>query len=399
MPNNCQPSRYGNTIWKRAVIMAGQLSFKCAVSTFLLVGGICLSTPASAGFQWVAPGDSISAPSATTAPQGIAPSVQSFGLPSPSANQSLPEVISPVVIMGEPERSVVPQIQPVPAPPVSPVSLAPTPPAAPVVPLSLAPAAPVTPQAQTLVPPADGGVVVGFAKSVPLAVALRQILPSGYAFSIDPNVDMGTLVSFRGGRPWRETLRDALSPVGLVMAEQGQMITVKYPPAILSAAPTEVTPPASSLPSFQPGMQPKNTATPGAVTPGMVTTGGAPVSPLPLILSDVPLPPAPTPEAHGFAGLSAAPVTEAWTAERGDRLRKVLEGWSRREKVELDWLSEYDYPLDASVSFTGSFEDAVRDLLVGFQGAHPQPVAELHSNQSLGQKVLIVQTRGNTNSD
>jgi hypothetical protein len=95
----------------------------------------------------------------------------------------------------------------------------------------------------------------------------------------------------------------------------------------------------------------------------------------------------------------SAPTNQAWTAERGEHLRKILEGWCHRANVEFEWASEYDYPLEASFTLTGNFESAVRNLLTGFQGAHPQPVAELHSNPNLGQLVLVVQTRGNTNSD
>ena len=89
----------------------------------------------------------------------------------------------------------------------------------------------------------------------------------------------------------------------------------------------------------------------------------------------------------------------AWEAQNGVTLHRVLEDWCRRAHVDLDWLAEYDYPLQASVRFNGTFEEAVRDLLIGFEGAHPQPVAELHSNTHAGQMVLVVQARGNTNSD
>ncbi len=88
-----------------------------------------------------------------------------------------------------------------------------------------------------------------------------------------------------------------------------------------------------------------------------------------------------------------------WSAQHGDSLHKVLEEWCRRAHIEFDWLAEYDYPLEASVSFNGTFEDAVRGLLAGFEGAHPQPVAELHSNPRVGQMVLVIETRGNTNTD
>jgi type IV pili sensor histidine kinase/response regulator len=88
-----------------------------------------------------------------------------------------------------------------------------------------------------------------------------------------------------------------------------------------------------------------------------------------------------------------------WTAERGDSLRKVLTSWSKRSRVEVEWLAEYDYPLQASVNFVGTYEAAVRALLVGFEEAHPQPVAQLHTNPSMGQRVLVVRARGNSNKD
>ncbi|MBV8061694.1 MAG: TcpQ domain-containing protein, partial [Alphaproteobacteria bacterium] len=73
--------------------------------------------------------------------------------------------------------------------------------------------------------------------------------------------------------------------------------------------------------------------------------------------------------------------------------------WCGRVHVEFNWMAEYDYPLEASFGFNGTFEEAVRDLLTGFEAAHPQPVAELHTNPAIGQMVMIVQTRGNTDSD
>src|SRR5262249_51167519 len=88
-----------------------------------------------------------------------------------------------------------------------------------------------------------GEVVHGFAKGVPLAVALRQILPTGYAFSIDQGVDTGTLVAFQGGKPWRETLRSALAPVGLALREQGQMVSIGFPSS--AKAETRMTPATS----------------------------------------------------------------------------------------------------------------------------------------------------------
>jgi hypothetical protein len=309
-------------------------------------------------------------------PQSVTPA------PPPAQATAAPEIISPVVITGNaaPQPAAVTEMVPAPAPvsPPSPPSLPPPSPPPAVAPSPPTPLAASTAAAQ----PQDNNIVRGFAKSVPLAVALRQILPTGYAFSIDQDVDMGTLVSFRGGHPWRDTLRDALEPVGLVVREQGQMVAIGYPTRLpapaapITSASVTPAPAAASGMNYQLGAQPKSLAIPSA----------------PSILS------APEP-APPDAISEPLPLPENWTAERGQGLRKVLDEWSQRSHVEFDWLSEYDYPLQASVSFTGSFENAVRSLLTGFEGAHPQPVAELHSNPNLGQMVLVVQTRGNTNSD
>lgn len=97
--------------------------------------------------------------------------------------------------------------------------------------------------------------------------------------------------------------------------------------------------------------------------------------------------------------LSSSSIVDTWTASRGDTLHKVLEDWSHRAGAEFEWAAEYDYPLQASISYTGTFEEAVRNLLSGFEDAHPQPVAQLHANPGAGQMVLVIRSRGNSYTD
>jgi len=198
---------------------------------------------------------------------------------------------------------------------------------------------------------------------VPLALALRQLLPSGYSFSIDPSVDMDTLVSYKGGKPWGETLKSMLAAVGLVDHEQGLVVTVSR--AEKTTPPSE----ASKAPAPQPVLSAKVPETAKALA--------AP--------AEVPV-------------IDVSPVG-GWSAERGDTLRKVLTVWCGRAGIELKWLAEYDYPIEASAHFNSSFEEAVRDLLAGFDNAQPQPIGELHANSRAGQKVLVIQTRGNSYSN
>lgn len=332
------------------------------------------------GFQWVTPSD---APVVPNAPLPYAPP------PSHGNANNAPEIISPVIIEGKP--NVAAGVSSAPSAPTDKVSVPPTvngartvtiqsqgnilPPQEPVAGSELisASSSSVRSTTTTTVPPllSSSDVVQGFAKQVPLAVALRQLLPPGYGFSVDQNVDLGTLVSFQGGQPWRETMRAALDPVGLVMREQGQMVTIMK---------------GDQAPIFIEGkgkasdMDTKIVETPSVHGLGTTVGGGDTVT---------------TPAGE----MSAGPIVQSWSAERGDTLHKILEDWSQHAKVEFDWLSEYDYPLQASVSFSGTFEDAVRNLLFGFEGAHPQPVAELHANSNLGQMVLVVTTRGNNYSN
>lgn len=356
------------------------------IGFLILVSSLSGTFPAYAafnqvGFQWVTPSEApVVSPGMSPGMSGAPPVVNGYGSPVTVGGSNSPEIISPVIIQGQSNAGNV--VAPVVAPPVAPVvnSIH----GAPVMVqtgnapqaalggsevISSAPRTTTSPVVPAVSSPSD--VVQGFAKQVPLAVALRQLLPPGYGFSVDQNIDLGTLVSFQGGQPWRETMRAALDPVGLVVREQGQMVTIVR-------AGDQGSPIVSSHGKSEPGTRIVETPPVHALT----MAGGSGDS--------VTMP---------ASEISAGPIVQSWGAERGDTLHKILEDWSHRAKVEFNWLSEYDYPLQASVSFSGTFEDAVRNLLVGFEGAHPQPVAQLHANSNVGQMVLVVTTRGNNYSN
>lgn len=361
---------------------------KMIAAGVLAAGSLVISTPAFAGFQWVAPNEAVPPPP----PSAPAPSIEIAPPPSPlSMPQATegPEVISPVVIEGQPLAS--PPQMPLPKNQI--LGVLPLAPAPSSVPAKASPTVSVPPALAA--PSASAEVVRGFGNNVPLTVALREILPAGYGFSVDQDVDLGTLVSFKGGKSWRETLQDAIRPANLVMREQDHTVSIGHPHETQQAA--EQPPALPVTPALQPP-----TPAPPPVTPVLqpLPKEAAPI-PAPVMVQPTPLPRA---IALGASSASAskpgpASLVESWTADRSETLHKVLEDWCRRANVEMDWLAEYDYPLQASVSFTGTFEEAVRNLLAGFEEAHPQPVAELHVNPNLGQTVLVIQTRGNPDSD
>ena len=106
-------------------------------------------------------------------------------------------------------------------------------------------------------------------------------------------------------------------------------------------------------------------------------------------------------EMAGLTGVASEPVaptpsgSSAWVAERGQTLKAVLDSWCAKANVQLVWSTDYDYPLAASISLNENFEVAVRTLLTGFSGVSPQPVGRLHRQGNAGQRVLLIETRGN----
>ncbi|MBI1273821.1 MAG: hypothetical protein GC131_07035 [Alphaproteobacteria bacterium] len=241
--------------------------------------------------------------------------------------------------------------------------------------------------------PAQGssGVLEGFADNVPLQVALRQIVPAGYAVAPEANVDMGVLVNWRGGRPWQDVLQGMLNGVGLESNVSGQ--TVKIALSQNRMAPVGLEP----LPQQEDALAPLPATTVGEAT---VMEPMTPMQSMPMTEPAMPAAPAQTGMMRGGVGQVVVPqlpsdIAATWTAERGKSLHDVIEEWCRRDGVELVWSAEYDYPLQASLSFTGTFEDALRGALGAFARVKPQPFGRLHSNSDAGQRVLVVEARGN----
>ncbi len=67
----------------------------------------------------------------------------------------------------------------------------------------------------TPVPPPVFRVSNGFGTVIPLDFAVRQIVPAGVSVHYAVGVNAGTLVSWKGGRPWPTVLLAAVLPLGM----------------------------------------------------------------------------------------------------------------------------------------------------------------------------------------
>ena len=78
----------------------------------------------------------------------------------------------------------------------------------------------------TLRRPAPQPVVAGFGDQVPLSFAVRQIVPARFQVAFGETVDSDTPVDWKGGKPRRPTLSDAVRPLGLTVSVVGATVTI-----------------------------------------------------------------------------------------------------------------------------------------------------------------------------
>ena len=205
-------------------------------------------------------------------------------------------------------------------------------------------------------------VVEGFGKDIPLAIALRDIVPSNYAYVFSPRDIAGTKISWRGGKSWLEVLQSALSQQNLEATINGNNITISSKQAELVPVQTPAAAVAVSdpLPLVEPVSQP-----PVAET----AVKEEKEQPIPVV--DL--------KRHN-----------KWTARPGTTLRQTLESWSKSSGTEVNWSTPYDYPINNAFYFEGNFSEAVESLLSSYGGESPAPKGRLYPNLPDGPSVLMI---------
>jgi hypothetical protein len=69
--------------------------------------------------------------------------------------------------------------------------------------------------------------VYGFGREIPLAFAVRQIVPPLVKVTWGLGVDPTALVDWHGGRPWNAVLRDTVRPLGLQLTMHPMEVTIR----------------------------------------------------------------------------------------------------------------------------------------------------------------------------
>lgn len=181
--------------------------------------------------------------------------------------------------------------------------------------------------------PSQGGDIVdGFGRDLPVDTVAAQIVPSTFRVEFAADVDRKAMASWKGGKPWRAVLAEALQPLGLSFSESA-----------------------------------------GAVTIGKMAANAAANN-------------APAADGNTTITPPADASQQEWVARGGQTLRQTLEKWSADAGWAIAWESERDYPLQASASFYGDFETASGNLLRAFSLAEPPVRATIYR----GNRVIVV---------
>lgn len=238
-------------------------------------------------------------------------------------------------------------------------------------------------------------VTKGFGRDIPLAVAVRQIVPDGTTLNFDQGVDSSIPITWHGGKVWRQVLTEALARNSLGFTEYGSTITIGAVQNTLASARIA---PALVGPAAMPPAQPNS-----GVLGRLVTTypSNVPLAPpinQPAMASSAPMQTAMPVNALQWKPIVATkPVKPMWTAKSNDTLRQTFAAWCKQAGVILRWDSEYDYPVETDISISGDFETAVRMILRGLKNASPHPVAQFYRGKPGVPGVLLVPPTGTTN--
>lgn len=216
--------------------------------------------------------------------------------------------------------------------------------------------------------PVDLAILSGFGNSIPLSLAIEQIVPSSFTVKYNDQPDPDTVVSWAGERPWNKVLEDMLYAHGYRVMVGQKTVTIFR---------------AGNAPS----VTTQNLSTPVAALQKM--TSAAPVEgvvvPAPS-MADLTSPSIPS-------GYQAQRV-DIFSARAGERARDVLSRWSDQAVVQLYWEAGDNFILNEPVAYNATFARAVEQVLGQFRGLPARPVAELHPNAPAGPVVLNIRAAG-----
>jgi hypothetical protein len=224
--------------------------------------------------------------------------------------------------------------------------------------------APLSPRPQAAPRAADPqgeyAMVEGFGSDMALALALREVVPAHYSFSFAKGVNPGYRVSWNGGKPWNQVVREMVAPLDLTYEIRGNTVVIR-PAAAQDFQPLPGKR-VEAVPMAPPSEESSIETASGEESAAKVIEQAREDS-----KEERPLK---KPETIQLSNSDAATAPNAivqpriWEAKQGASLKETLDQWSEEANVALVWKAAHDYKIDSGVLVSGSFENAVKVLFM-----------------------------------
>lgn len=245
-------------------------------------------------------------------------------------------------------------------------------------------------------PELDEQDVIGFGSDIPLALALQQVVPPGFAFSFSTDVNPGAKVSWTGGKPWCDVMHDMLAPLEMTAAIRGKVIFIHSlrHSAVRSQGEESLIEPSAGQSQDEEGdvsdAPAKNVDDiSGMRRHNIQDPGFKPQEQNPETLAAL------------DERVSQSVVDDRqpqrkeqlWEAESGDSLKQVLQSWSKIGDFEVDWQVLHDFTVQSDIMVAGNVDTALKVLVMNGLGDGTRPSVSFVQTQNPEQQraVLIVQ--------
>ncbi|WP_375080135.1 TcpQ domain-containing protein [Pseudomonas aeruginosa] len=190
----------------------------------------------------------------------------------------------------------------------------------------------------------------------------------------------------------------APTPPAVAQPSSTEKVSTLESPIVVASVPT----PAPITTSHAPAKKPESTTVLPPAAPAKdghlysLPAASAPTKPPASAVKSTPPTPATVASAPPVKVLTptepSRQLTQSWSAETGSTLRDTLEAWAKRARWTVRWEpQDLNYPIEAPLTFHGSFEDAVSELFPLYDAAERPFLV----NASRPQSLIIIKERKN----
>lgn len=190
----------------------------------------------------------------------------------------------------------------------------------------------------------------------------------------------------------------APTPPAVAQPSSTEKVSTLESPVVVASVPT----PAPVTTSPAPAKKPESTTVLPPAAPAKdghlysLPAASAPTKPPASAVKSTPPTPATVASAPPVKVLTptepSRQLTQSWSAETGSTLRDTLEAWAKRARWTVRWEpQDLNYPIEAPLTFHGSFEDAVSELFPLYDAAERPFLV----NASRPQSLIIIKERKN----